>query len=100
MPPLKFGTGIGKHNMNIVITGATNDSGQLTICENNMQSAVPSASRKTRTLAMLIPPAAVEDALETALGPASEGISQEARYSDVQLAHRIEYPAVAGVDDH
>ena len=100
MPLLRFMTGIGNASMNIVRTGAINDSGQLTTCENNMQSAVPNASRRIRTLAILIPPVAAEVVLEISVGPESEGISQETRNSDVHLAHRIEYPTVAGIYDY
>lgn len=100
MPLLRFIAGIGSASMNIVRTGAINDIGQLTTCENNMQSAVPRASRRIRTLAMLMPLVAAEVVFETAVDPESEGICQETRDSDVHLTHSIEYPAVTGIDDH
>ena len=94
MPPESFITGSGNARMNIVSTGATNDIGHATICENSMQSAVPSAMRRMRTLAILMrsDPAA-------AACP-SEGISENACDPYVDFADEIECPVLTGVDDH
>ncbi len=73
----------------MVSTGAINDIGQLTICENNMHSAVPSAIRKMRTLAMLMRLSSAT-VLEIAVDPTSEGIGQETGNSDRNLADKIE----------
>ena len=79
--------------MNIVSTGATNDSGQLTICENNIESAVPSAMRRMRTLAILMRLDSL--ALGTAVELESDGIGQEAGDPNVDPADEVEEPVVA-----
>jgi hypothetical protein len=76
-----------------VSTGAMNDSGQLTICENNIESAVPSAMRRMRTLAILMRLDSL--ALGTAVELESDGIGQEAGDSNVDPADEVEEPVVA-----
>ena len=52
MPCLSFSAGNGNASTNIVMTGDTNDSGQLIACENHKHAAIPNASLSMRTLAM------------------------------------------------
>ena len=99
MPALSFSAGNGSDSMNIVNTGATKDMGQLTICENSIDRAVPSAMRRMRTLAMLIFLDSVASVLPMATVFESEGISQEAGKPDIDFSYEIEEPVVAGVDD-
>jgi len=99
MPALSLSAGNGNDRINIVSTGATNDIGQLTICENNIDKAVPSAMRNIRTLAMLMRLASADSALSITETLESEGISQEAGKPDIDLSHEIEEPVVAGVND-
>ncbi len=81
-PFMKDSAGSGNARMNIVNTGAMNDIGQLTTCENHIDNAVASAIRKIRTLAMSMPLLVVTFV--------SEGIGQNAHDSDIDLAYRIE----------
>jgi len=97
---MSFGAGKGSDKINIVSTGATNDSGQLTICENSIDSAVPSAMRRMRTLAMLMRFVSVASVLLITVELESEGIRQETGDSDVYLANEVEEPVVAGINDH
>ena len=99
MPALSLSAGNGNDRINIVSTGATNDIGQLTICENSIDRAVPSAMRRTRTLAMLILLDSVASVLLMATVFESEGISQEAGKPDIDFSYEIEEPVVASVDD-
>ena len=71
--------------MNIVSTGAMNDIGQLITWENSIESAVPSARRKMRTLAILM---RFESTAIAAV--ALEDIGQQAGNSYIYLAHEIE----------
>ena len=73
--------GSGSARMNIVNTGAINDSGQLTTCENHIDSAVAKAKRRMRTLAIAMPVPTVAFV--------SESIGQNAHDSDIDLAHRV-----------
>ena len=99
MPASSFSAGIGNDRMNIVSTGATNDNGQLTICEKSIDSAVPSAMRRMRTLAMLMRFSSGAE-LSIAAVPVSEGIRQQTGDSDINLADEIEEPVVVRVNDH
>ncbi len=99
MPALSLSAGKGSDRINIVSTGATNDIGQLTICENSIDRAVPSAMRRMRTLAILMRLATADSALSITEVPESEGISQKTGNSDVYLADKIEEPVVACVDN-
>jgi len=100
MPESSFNTGNGSDRINIVSTGATNDIGQLTICENSIDRAVPSAMRNMRTLAILMRLASADSALSITEVPESEGISQKTGNSNINLANEIEEPVVACVYDH
>ena len=100
MPAFSFSAGSGNDRINIVNTGATNDIGQLTICENSMDKAVPSAMRRMRTLAMLIFFDFVASVLLMATVFESESIGQETGEPYVYFADEIEEPVVAGKDDH
>ncbi len=99
MPASSFSAGSGNERMNIVSTGATNDIGQLTICENSIDRAVPSAMRNMRTLAILMRFASADAVLPTNEILDSEGISQEAGHSDIYRADEIEQPVVACVNN-
>ncbi len=98
MPAFSFSAGIGNDRMNIVSTGATNDNGQLTICENSIDNAVPSAIRRMRTLAMLM--RVDSTALLIAAALESEGIGQDTGDSDVYFSNEIEEPVFAGVNNY
>jgi len=91
-PFLKDSAGNGSARMNIVNTGAINDIGQLTICENSIDNAVASAIRRMRILAISI--------LITVEAFVSERISQNARDSDIDLAYGIKEPMLTRVCDH
>lgn len=100
MPAFSFSAGNGNDRINIVNTGATNDIGQLTIWENSMDNAVPSAMRKIRTLAMLIFFDSAASVLLIATVFESEGIGQKTGYSYIYLADEVEEPVVARIGDH
>lgn len=74
------------------------DIGQLTTCENSIDSAVPSAKRKIRTLVILRRRASVELVLVAAVCE-SEGIGQEAGDSYIYHANNVEKPTVASVNN-
>lgn len=94
MPPLSPGAGNGSASMNIVITGAIKDMSQPTACENQRQDEVPNASRRIRTLAMSMAEVAAADV------PESVGIGEDAVNTHPDPGDRIEYPAVARVNDN
>lgn len=100
MPASSFSTGNGSDRMNIVNTGAMNDIGQLTICENSIDRAVPSAMRSMRTLAILMRLASADSVLSITETLESEGIRQKTGNSNVNLANEIEEPVVSCVNDH
>ena len=54
IPPFKPGAGMGKDNINNVITGAIKDNSHAYIWENQSDNAVPAASLRIRTLAIFI----------------------------------------------
>ena len=100
MPAFSFNAGNGNDRINIVSTGATNDIGQFTICENSIDSAVPSAMRKMRTLAMLMRWDSEIFVLPINTAIASEGVGQNTGNSYVYLSNEIEEPVVAGINDY
>ena len=92
MPSLSESAGNGRARINNVKTGAMNDIGQFTICENNKDKDVAKANRRIRTLAISIRPSLSI--------PGSECIRKVTHDSDINSAREIEQPVVARIGDN